>query len=137
VRPAVRDLVADHLDWTGWEALIEQRGITIDRPRHYPHPRYPEIIYPLDYGYVNGTLGTDGQGLDVFVGTAAVGLVGAILTTDHRQHDREIKLLYRCAPAEIYTAHGFINFDRQRLEGLLVLRHSMHALWTQIGVRSP
>jgi inorganic pyrophosphatase len=136
VRPAVQALVADHLDWTGWEALIDRRGITIDRPRHHPHPRYPEIIYPLDYGYVNKTMGTDGQGLDVFVGTTEVGLVGAILTTDHRQHDREVKLLYRCAPAEIYTAHGFINFDRQLLEGLLVLRHPMRTLWATVGVSS-
>jgi inorganic pyrophosphatase len=133
----VQDLVADHLDWTGWEALIEQWGVTIDRPRHHPHPRYPEIIYPLDYGYVNETLGTDGQGLDVFVGTAKAGLVGAILTTDHRQRDREIKLLYRCTPAEVYTAHGFINFDRRLLEGLLALRHPMRTLWTEAGVRSP
>jgi inorganic pyrophosphatase len=132
VRLAVRDLVADHLDWTGWEAIITRQGITIDRPRRRPHPRYPRIIYPLDYGYVNGTRSTDGEALDVFVGTADTRLVGAILTTDHRQHDQEVKLLYNCTPVEIYTTHGFINFDRQLLEGLLVLRQPMHELWDRI-----
>ena len=134
VRQATQDLVAEYLAWADWDALIEGHGITIDRPRHTPHPKYPRIIYPLDYGYVNDTLGTDGQGLDVFVGTANTGLVGAILTTDYRQHDREVKLLYRCSPPEIYTAHGFINFDRQVLEGTLVLRRPMRALWAAVGV---
>lgn len=118
-----------HLSWLEWEALIARNGITIDRPRKQPHPRYPQIIYPLDYGYVNGTRGADGDALDVFVGTADTGLVGVLLTTDYRQHDREAKLLFDCSPIEIYTAHGFINFDRRLLEGLLVLRRPMHTLW--------
>jgi len=129
VSPALRSIVQTHWHWAGWEQLIVRAGITIDRPRHEPHPRYPQIIYPLDYGYVNDTYGTDGDALDVFVGTADTGLVGAILTTDYRQRDREVKLLYRCTPTEVYTAHGFINFDRQLLEGLLVLRGPMRELW--------
>lgn len=129
VPSSLRPIIQAHWHWRGWERLIEQAGITIDRPRHEPHPDYPRIIYPLDYGYVNGTRGTDGEALDVFVGTARTGLVGAILTTDHRQHDREVKLLHDCDPKEVYTAHGFINFDRQVLEGLLVMRRPMHTLW--------
>jgi inorganic pyrophosphatase len=130
----LRALTQAHFNWTGWEALIQRRGITIDRPRHHPHPQYPGIIYPLDYGYVNGTLSTDGEAVDVFVGTADTGLVGAMLTTDYRQHDREVKLLYRCAPPEVYTAHGFINFDRRLLEGTLVLRRPMRALWAAVDI---
>lgn len=133
-RSAYRDLVARTFRWVDWEAVIEANGITIERPAHEPHPEYPEIVYPLNYGYVNGTRATDGQEVDCFVGTAdptaAAGeLVGVILTTDHRKGDREAKLLYRCTPAEIYTAHGFINYDRTLLEGLLVLRQPMHTLW--------
>ncbi|ARA94520.1 hypothetical protein AWN76_016045 [Rhodothermaceae bacterium RA] len=127
----LKPLLARHLDWAAWERVIETHGLTIDRPRRSVHPRYPEIIYPIDYGYVNGTLGTDGEGLDVFVGTAPTGLVGALLTTDHRRGDREVKLLYRCTPEEIYLANGFINFDRTLLEGVLLLRRPMHVLWQQ------
>jgi inorganic pyrophosphatase len=132
--PSLRSLVRAHWQWEAWGRLIARAGITIDRPRHKPHPRYPEIIYPLDYGYVNGTLGTDGDAVDVFVGTATTGLVGAILTTDYRQQDREAKLLFNCTPAEVYTAHGFINFDRELLEGLLVLRRPMHELWDEARI---
>jgi inorganic pyrophosphatase len=137
-RSAYRDLFASHFPWAAWEAVIEANGWTIERPSHEPHPDDPTIIYPLDYGSVDGTLSTDGEAVDCFVGSAspdaaAGGLVGAILTTDHRKGDREVKLLYRCTPPEIYTAHGFINYDRTLLEGLLVLRTPMHELWEGRG----
>jgi len=127
LRPALRD----HLHWKAWARRIKNNGITIERPRATAHPDYPSVVYPLDYGFVDGTLGTDGDALDAFVGTDTTGLVGAILTTDHRQHDREAKLLYDCTPAEVYTALGFINYDRTLLEGVLVLRRPMPRLWDE------
>lgn len=122
-------LVAEHFDWAGWEALIAQNGYTLDRPTGTPHPDYPRIIYPIDYGYINGTVATDHQEVDLFAGRADTGLVGTLLTTDHRKGDREFKLLYNCAPPEIYMVYGFINFDRTLLEGTLVLRYPIYALW--------
>ncbi|WP_103028077.1 inorganic diphosphatase [Salinibacter altiplanensis] len=127
LRPAVRE----HLAWTTWARCIETHGLTVERPRTTAHPEHPSIVYPLDYGYVNGTRGGDGDALDVFVGQGTTGLVGALLTTDHRQRDREAKLLYDCTPTEVYTAHGFINYDRTLLEGVLVLRREMRALWNR------
>lgn len=115
--------------WAAWEQCIAEHGITIDRPRGTAHPEYPSVMYPLDYGYINDTISTDGAPIDVFVGSGTTGLTGAILTTDHRQQDREAKLLYDCTPAEVYTAHGFINYDRTLLEGVLVLRRPMQELW--------
>jgi len=126
---ALRPLVREHLQWNAWQRCIEQHGITIERPRTTAHPEYPGVVYPLDYGFVNDTLGTDGEPLDVFVGRGTTGLVGVLLTTDHRQRDREAKLLYDCTPTEVYAAHGFINYDRTLLEGVLVLRRSMPELW--------
>lgn len=124
----------DRLDWEGWEALIRANGITLDRPRGSTHPAFPEIVYPIDYGYVNGTTSGDAQEVDVFVGTAppgspAHGLVAAIVTADRRKGDREVKLLWNCTPAEIYVVNGFINFDRTLMEGTLVMRRAMRGLW--------
>ena len=129
LNPSLGDLVAEHFDWAGWEALILKNGITLDRPYRSPHPKHPEIIYPINYGYVNGTTSSDGDEVDVFVGHASNGLVGLLMTTDYRRGDREIKLLYHCTPEEIYLANGFINFDRRLIEGTLVLRHPMQTLW--------
>ena len=67
--------------------------------------------------------------MDVFVGSANNGLVGLLMTIDHGRGDREVKLLYNCTPEEIYLANGFINFDRTRMEGTLVLRRPLQELW--------
>jgi inorganic pyrophosphatase len=129
---ALRTVLSTHFSWVAWERVIERKGITIDRPAQTAHPEYSEIVYPMDYGFIPDTMSTDGEAVDVFVGEGALGLVGLILTTDHRQTDREMKLLVDCTPPEIYTAHGFINYDRTLLEGVLVLRYDMPTLWEKI-----
>jgi inorganic pyrophosphatase len=125
--------VARHFQWPAWEALIARNGITIDRPRRSHHPDYPDIIYPIDYGFIDGTTSGDGQEVDVFVGSSETGLIGGILTTDHRKGDREMKLIYNCSPEEIYLVNGFVNFDPSLMQGVLVLRRRMAELWSTPG----
>lgn len=103
------------MDWEGWERLLRERGVIIDRPRGSPHPRFPEMIYPLDYGYIPGTVGGDGAEVDVFVGSGVVGLVGALLTHDLGKGDHEIKLLWRATPTEVAAAHAFLQRDAMRV----------------------
>ncbi|HEX7071781.1 MAG TPA: hypothetical protein VF190_13290 [Rhodothermales bacterium] len=122
-------MIPRKLRWDEWEAVIRTNGITIDRPRGSVHPRYPDIIYPLDYGYVRNTLSTDAEELDIFRGGASNGLVAAIFTTDYRRGDRECKLIFDASPIEIYLVNGFINFDRTLMEGTLVMRYPMQSLW--------
>ncbi len=129
-------MMGEHFRWAAWEELIRQHGLTIDRPRLSVHPVWRDIIYPMDYGYINDTASTDREGVDVFVGTKPLGLVGLIMTHDYRRGDREVKLLFNCAPCEIYLAHGFINCDRVHMEGTLVLRQAMPALWQKLGCNS-
>jgi inorganic pyrophosphatase len=129
----LRPLIERTFPWPAWEALIEERGWTIERPRRSRHPDHPHIIYPIDYGFVNDTLGTDGSALDLFVGRAENGLVGLIIAVDYRKGDREFKFLHDCAAEEIYLINGFINFDRSLMEGLLVLRRPMIELWGAQG----
>ena len=132
IPPSLKEAVRQHMDWRAWEAVIDECGITIDRARGSRHPVHPSIIYPIDYGYVNGTSSTDGHELDIFVGSAKNGLVGTMITVDHRKGDTEFKLIYNCTPEEIYLVNGFINFDRALMEGELVLRYEMEALWTGV-----
>lgn len=57
-------------DLVFWKALDELAGsgdIVIDRAEGTVHPRYPDLVYPLDYGYLSGTVGGDGDGIDVWV----------------------------------------------------------------------
>ena len=129
---SLRPIARSQLQWDHWVGCINERGLTIDRPARTAHPDHPSVIYPLDYGYINDTVGTDGAPVDVFVGSGSTGLVGALLTADHRKGDRELKFLWDCTPPEVYTAHGFINYDRSLLEGVLVLRRPLTELWANV-----
>lgn len=41
--------------------------VEIDRPIGTPHPKHPEIIYPINYGYIPNVYGGDGEELDVYL----------------------------------------------------------------------
>jgi inorganic pyrophosphatase len=87
--------------WQALDALVSSSEIVIDRPRGTAHPRYPEVIYPLDYGYLQGTTSGDGSGIDVWIGSQSARQVTALLVTvDGQKRDAEIKLLLGCTPEE-------------------------------------
>jgi inorganic pyrophosphatase len=118
--PALLRHEAMAIDWGAWEALICANGRVIDRPRGSTHPRYPASIYPLDYGYIPRTRGGDGAEVDIWLGSAACGLAGAILTVDRRKGDREYKLLYNTTPEEMLLALRCHN--EGAMSGYLVVR---------------
>ncbi|MEU6262166.1 inorganic pyrophosphatase [Saccharopolyspora shandongensis] len=90
--------------------LVRHGELVVDRPRGRPHPRIPDVVYPLDYGYLAGTTGGDGAGIDVFVGSAAgAGVVGVLLTADLAKRDAEIKVLVDCSPEEVEIAREFVT----------------------------
>lgn len=117
------------VDWEQWESLITLKGITIERAAGATHPDHPDITYPIDYGYVNGTDTVDGAEMDVFKGTSSNGLVAAIFTEDRRKGDLEAKLIVDCSPREIYLVNGFINFAPDLMRGRLLMRQPMKSLW--------
>ncbi|TDI73589.1 MAG: hypothetical protein E2O84_06980 [Bacteroidetes bacterium] len=118
-----------YIDWVQWESIIHSNGLVIDRPKDSIHPEYDSIRYPIDYGYIKGTIGLDGDEVDIFVGSATNGLVGILFTEDLRKGDNEYKFIYNCYAPEIYLVHGFINFDQTLMRGELLLRNSMSDLW--------
>jgi inorganic pyrophosphatase len=87
--------------WIKLDELIASSEIVIDRPKGTAHPRYPDLIFPLDYGYLEGTTG-GGDGIDVWLGTAGHQRLTAIAgTVDMKKRDAEIKLIIGCTEAEI------------------------------------
>jgi len=96
--------------WQGWMNVIETHKIILDRPKGSRHPRYPELIYPLDYGYIENTTASDGDGIDVWSGTLGNQLLTGILCTfDKIKRDAEIKLLIGCTTADIQLIQDFHN----------------------------
>ena len=107
--------------WTTLDDLVAACTLRIDRPRGTPHPRYPDLVYPLDYGYLEGTLSADGGGIDVWVGGLADKRVTAVVcTVDTVKRDSEMKILIGCTPQEAQVVLGVHNSDAQA--GVLVER---------------
>lgn len=70
--------------------------VTIDRPLGSHHPRYRDIIYPINYGYIAGTMAADGEEQDAYVlgvNTAVKEFIGKVIAIIHRYDDIEEKLV--------------------------------------------
>ena len=94
--------------WAGLEYLIGTSTLTIDRPKGSEHPNFPQFIYPLDYGYLEGTTAGDGDGIDVWIGGAkGTGLVGVLCTVDRWKRDAELKLLLDCGEEDVTLVSAF------------------------------
>jgi inorganic pyrophosphatase len=94
--------------WQGMEQLIVTNKIIIDRPKGSPHPRYPQLIYPLDYGYLENTTASDGGGMDVWTGSLKTKtLTGILCTFDKIKRDAEIKLLIGCTNEDVQVIQNF------------------------------
>ncbi len=88
--------------------LVDRCTITLDRPRGTVHPRYPDAIYPLDYGYLEDTSSGDGDGIDIWIGSKEKKILTGILCTfDTLKRDAEIKLLVACSMEDIETIRRF------------------------------
>lgn len=94
--------------WLEMGNLIAANRIVIDRPKGARHPRYPELVYTLDYGYLENTTAGDGDGIDVWMGSLdRKTLTGILCTFDTIKRDSEIKLLIGCTQQDIQTIRNF------------------------------
>ena len=108
--------------WAALDQLIVESKIVIDRPKDSPHPRYPDMIYPADYGYLEDTRSMDGSGIDLYRGLGGAGPLDAILVTiDLNKRDSEIKLLLGLSDEEKEAVFAFHNDSEQRA-GMLIER---------------
>jgi inorganic pyrophosphatase len=106
---------ADTAFWHGVIELLITHSLIIDRPKGSFHPRYPQTVYPLDYGYLENTTSSDGGGIDVWLGSLnrrtnnedAKTLTGILCTFDTLKRDAEIKLLIGCSETDIQVIRDF------------------------------
>ena len=45
--------------WRALDELVSNSEIVIDRPKGSAHPRFPDFIYRVDYGYLKNTASMD------------------------------------------------------------------------------
>ena len=70
--------------------------IKIDRPIGSAHPKHLDLVYPINYGYIPGVLGGDGEELDVYllgVSKPIKEYKARVIGIVHRHNDVEDKLV--------------------------------------------
>ena len=68
--------------------------ITVDRPMGSFHPEHPDLFYPVNYGYIPGTVAGDGEEEDVYilgVDHPVSIFTGQLIAKLHRRDDVEDK----------------------------------------------
>lgn len=107
--------------WNTLDELVNNSEIVIDRPKGTAHPKYPNFIYKIDYGYLKDTSSMDGEGIDVWVGSGEKKLDAIMCIVDSYKKDSEIKILLGCTEEEkaiIYDTHNETPF----MKGILIRR---------------
>ena len=88
--------------------------IKMDRPIGTEHPKHPGLLYPINYGYIPGVYGGDGEELDVYllgVDQPVEEYTARIIGIVHRHNDIEDKLV--AAPVGmIFTTKEMTNAVR-------------------------
>ncbi len=107
--------------WKAIDKLIEDSEIIIDRPKGTAHPKYPTLVYNVNYGYLSNTSSMDGAGIDVWVGSNGKTADAIMCIVDLIKKDSEIKILIGCTEEEkefIYEFHNKSEF----MKGILICR---------------
>ena len=107
--------------WKALDELVSNSEIVIDRPKGSAHPRFPNFIYKVDYGYLKNTSSMDGAGIDVWIGSGDKKIDAIMCIVDLMKRDSEIKILVGCTEEEkldIYKTHN----ETQYMKGVLIRR---------------
>ena len=68
--------------------------VTVDRPLGSFHPEYKDMYYPINYGYIEGTIAPDGEEQDAYilgVNEPVETFTGRVIAVIHRFDDVEEK----------------------------------------------
>ena len=93
--------------------LGKEVEIQIDRPLGSTHPQWPEMRYPINYGFLPGTVSGDGHPIDVYllgVDEPVQTARGTVIAVVVRADDDEDKL--------VVAPHG-ARFTHDQICGLL------------------
>ncbi|MDE5671336.1 MAG: inorganic pyrophosphatase [Eubacterium sp.] len=107
--------------WEALDELADNSEIVIDRPKGTAHPKYPDFIYRVDYGYLKDTASMDGAGIDVWVGSGEKKIDAIMCIIDLMKKDSEIKILIGCTEEEKQTIYQTHN-ETKYMKGILIRR---------------
>lgn len=91
---------------------IKTVTVIIDRPLGSCHPDYPNTYYPINYGYIEGTMAADGEEQDAYVLGVSEPISkfkGKVIAVIKREDDIEQKL--------VVVPDG-VSFTKEEIENL-------------------
>ncbi len=100
--------------------------IVMDRPLGYVHHKKDyDLVYPINYGYIPGVLGGDGEELDVYllgVDRPVERYTAEIIGIVFRSDDVEDKLV---------GAPVGMSFSREEIERAVAFQEQYHVSWVE------
>ena len=103
--------------------------VIVDRPLGTAHPRHSDILYPVNYGYVPGTIAPDGEEQDAYilgVDQPVDVFTGSVIAIIHRWDDVEEKW--------VVTSKG-MSFTKEEIENSVAFQeryfHSEVIMWEE------
>lgn len=69
-------------------------SVTVDRAVGTYHPEYPDMYYPINYGYIKGIMAPDGEEQDAYIlgiNEPVKEFTGKVIAIIHRNEDIEEK----------------------------------------------
>lgn len=110
--------------WQKLDSLYFSSSVVIERPKNSVHPRFEDMIYPVDYGYLTETKASDGSEIDVFFGSSSAKKINSIaVSTDILKRDCEVKLLIGCTAEEEQEVMHMLNVTENQ-KAILIRRSS-------------
>ena len=100
--------------------------VTVDRPLGSAHPDYPEMIYPVNYGYIAGIMAPDGEEQDAYilgVSQPVEQFTGRIIAIVRRADDVEEKWVV-CPLDQTFTKQEIaelIRFQEQYFQSEIIM----------------
>ncbi len=115
--------------WQKIDTLYFSNRLVIAREKGSTHPKYHNLVYPVDYGYLEDTQNKESDGVPVYKGSMSDFMVTTlVVAADILKKEIDVKLLVGCSPQEEEDILRFLNqTDFQK--SVLVRRSSEIPTW--------
>ncbi|MDH6367969.1 inorganic pyrophosphatase [Breznakia blatticola] len=97
------------LFWQKLDTIYLSSKLVVHRAKDSAHPKYRNLIYPVNYGILEDTGGDGLREIRVFKGSMSKGIQGIIVGADILKRDCEAKLVVGCTEEEIEAILMMLN----------------------------
>ena len=96
--------------WQKVNTLFLSSGLTIIRKKGEHHPQFANLIYPVDYGYINETKSTNGHGISLYAGSENRNkITSLVMAVDILGREMDVKVLVGCSLEEEEAVLRYLN----------------------------